>query len=149
MEPIVMRAATAADLPAIETLLRDAALPTDGVADIITHDSSDFVVAEQGGAVVGGGALEVVGRDALLRSVVVRDDARSAGVGRLVVQHLLEDARRRGLTSVYLLTTTAEAWFPRFGFARVGRTSVPGHIADTWEFKTGCADTAVAMVRRC
>jgi amino-acid N-acetyltransferase len=141
-----IRAATIADVPRIEALLRDAQLPTDGVADIVRNAPGDFLVAEQDGDVVGGGALEVAGGDALLRSVVVRSDVRSEGVGALVVDELLEAAERRQL-GLYLLTTTADNWFPRFGFARVDRATVPEGIAATWEFKTGCAQTAVAMAK--
>jgi len=63
------------------------------------------------------------------------------------VDELLEAAERRQLSGLYLLTTTADNWFPRFGFARVDRAAVPAGIAATWEFKTGCAQTAVAMAK--
>lgn len=149
MADTTFRKATPADFPAIETLLRAAELPTEGVAAIIGNDDGGFLVAERGGEVVGGGALELAAGDALLRSGFVREDLRSAGIGRFLVQQLLEDARGRGLDGVYLLTTTADNWFPRFGFKVVDRGSVPEPIAATWEFKTGCCETAVAMCRPC
>lgn len=144
---IEIRSATAKDLSAIERLLEEAKLPTTGLADIVTRSPADVVVAVRGDAIVGAAALEVVGSDALLRSVVVRADGRHVGVGRTMVTRLLADADRRQFDGVYLLTTTAGDWFPRFGFTRVERTSVPHAIAETWEFRIGCAETAVAMVR--
>ncbi len=144
--PTILRPATNRDRDAIEALLRAAQLPTEGVADILRAKAADFVVAEQGGGVVGAGGLEMTADGALLRSVVVRDDLRSAGVGRRIVERLVHEADCRGV-ALYLLTTTADNWFPRFGFDRVDRNAVPGAIGETWEFKTGCAQTAVAMVR--
>jgi amino-acid N-acetyltransferase len=145
--PILVRAATADDIAAVEALLNAAALPIEGVAALIRQVPGAFVVAERQRAVVAAGALEPAGEHALLRSVVVAATARSSGVGRLVVERLLADADRRGVAGVYLLTTTAERWFPRFGFAPVNRASVPVPVANTWEFKTGCAQTAIAMAR--
>ncbi len=146
--PVPIRPATEADVPAIEALLRGADLPTEGLAAIVSRGADDVLVAERGGALVGAAALEVVGENALLRSVVVRADDRSAGVGRALLTQLLLEADRRRYEGVYLLTTTAGDWFPRFGFTRVERKSVPKGIAETWEFRTGCADTAIAMARR-
>ncbi|MDA1080725.1 MAG: arsenic resistance N-acetyltransferase ArsN2 [Gemmatimonadetes bacterium] len=148
MDGTTIRPATGKDLAAVEALLREAALPTDGVARILALTPGDVVVAVQGESIVGAAAIEVAGADALLRSVVVRSNGRSTGVGRAMVTQLLAEADRRRYEGVYLLTTTAGDWFPRFGFTRVERSSVPRAIAETWEFKTGCADTAVAMARR-
>jgi amino-acid N-acetyltransferase len=142
-----IRSATVADVSSIERLLDEAKLPTTGLADIVARTPTDVVVAVRDGVIVGAAALEVVGSDALLRSVVVRPDGRSTGVGRAMVTQLLADADRRRFDGVYLLTTTAGDWFPRFGFTRVERQSVPHAVAETWEFKVGCAESAVAMVR--
>ena len=148
MDGLTIRHAKVADVPAIEALLRDSGLPTDGFAAIAARAPEDVVVAEGGGAIVGAAAIEVAGTDALLRSVVVRYDGRSTGVGRKMVTTLLAEADRRRFDGVYLLTTTAGDWFPQFGFTRVERRSVPKAISETWEFKTGCGETAVAMARR-
>ena len=54
----------------------------------------------------------------------------------------------RRLLSTYLLSTTADNWFPRFGFAQVDRASVHAAIGETWEFKNGCSEKATAMTRK-
>jgi amino-acid N-acetyltransferase len=144
---ISLRPASKGDLPAIEALLSSAHLPTEGVAPIVEGGRGVFVVAESSGALIAAGALEEAGRDYLLRSIVVNDSARGTGVGRRIVERLLSDADARRAPGVYLLTTTADAWFPRFGFARIDRSSVPAAVGETWEFKTGCAQTAIAMKR--
>lgn len=143
-----IRPATTRDVPVIEALLRDADLPTEGLAALVGRGEDEVLVAVRGGAIVGAAALEVAGENALLRSVVVREGGRSTGVGRALVTRLLAEADQRRYEGVYLLTTTAGDWFLRFGFTRVERKSVPKGIAETWEFRTGCADTAIAMARR-
>lgn len=140
----MLRTAQAHDLPAILDLLRSAKLPTDGVAESL----DDFVVAETDGQVVGVGGLEVVGADALLRSVAVRESHRGRGLGERLTARLLNDARGRGLETVWLLTETAADFFPRFGFRRVGRDQAPAGLQATAEFSHCCPATAVAMARR-
>ena len=64
-----------------------------------------------------------------------------------VSERLVADAERRGLDALYLLTTTAEHYFPRFGFARVERGAVPSETGATVEFRSACPASAVAMAR--
>jgi amino-acid N-acetyltransferase len=68
-------------------------------------------------------------------------------VGRELVERVLSEAEHRGVRGLYLLTLTAEHYFPRFGFDRVAREAVPPAIADTLEFRSACPASAVAMKR--
>jgi amino-acid N-acetyltransferase len=144
-----IRNAAPADLPAIERLLTDADLPTVGVGEIIAAHSRDFFVAEAGEhgerQLVGVAGLEVCCDNALLRSVAVRPEWRSHAVGRELVRRIVREAEGRGLHALYLLTTTAERYFPRFGFERIDRTDVAPEIAETEEFRSACPASAVAM----
>ncbi|HMQ35080.1 MAG TPA: GNAT family N-acetyltransferase, partial [Chloroflexaceae bacterium] len=106
-----------ADLPAVLELLAASNLPRDGLAE--HFDAA--VVARDGAAVVGSAALELYGEAALLRSVAVAEGLRGQGLGRELTTAALELARARGVRRVYLLTTTAEGYFPSFGFAPVSR----------------------------
>ena len=148
---IGIRHALASDLPAIERLLTDADLPTAGVGEIVRARAGDFFVAETETGdrseplVVGVAGLEVCCDNALLRSVAVRPEWRSHAVGRELVRRIVSDAEARGLHALYLLTTTAEHYFPRFGFERVERRDVAPEIAETVEFKSACPASAVAM----
>jgi amino-acid N-acetyltransferase len=87
----------------------------------------------------------VYGAAALLRSAVVADQARGRGVGAALLDRLLEHARARGVRQVYLLTTTAEDWFPRFGFTRIARQAVPAALHASAEFRGACPDSATVM----
>lgn len=137
----MLRAASAADLPAIERLLTDAQLPIAGVADSLPT----FVVAEQTGNLVGAAGLELCGNDALLRSVVVAPDWQSRGLGRALVSRVIAEAEARRLHALYLLTTTAEHFFPAFGFERTTRDAVPADVRATAEFQTACPASATVM----
>jgi amino-acid N-acetyltransferase len=102
-------------------------------------------VAEAGGKLVGVVGLELYGSSALLRSAAVEDGWRGSGVGRVLVERALDLARERRIEDVYLLTTTAEQYFPRFGFACVSRDAVAEEVRCSVEFQSACPASAVAM----
>lgn len=147
----VLRAATAADLPAVERLLAAAGLPAAGVGAVFAAAPVDFVVADDphaSGELAAVAGLEVCGDHALLRSVAVQPAWREHGLGQALVRRVVCEAEARGLRALYLLTTTAEHYFPRFGFAAVARDPVPQEIAATLEFTSACPASAVAMAKR-
>ena len=140
-----VRPAVPDDLPAVEQLLTASGLPFDGVSEAF----GTFVVAESGSELVGVAGLEVCCDNALLRSVAVRPEWRSHGVGRALVTRVIADAEARGLRSLYLLTTTAERYFPHFGFHSISRDDVPADIRETGEFRDCCPASATVMCREC
>lgn len=138
-----VRPARSDDLAAIERLLTVAGLPLVGVADALPA----FVVAEAGGALVGVAGLEVCCDNALLRSVAVDPAWRSYGIGRALVTRVISDAEARGIRGLYLLTTTAERYFPSFGFHQITREKVPADVRETAEFQSACPASATVMAR--
>jgi amino-acid N-acetyltransferase len=140
---VTICAAAPADEAAIRTLLREAGLPDEDFAGHLAH----FLVARRAGAVVGAVGFELHGRDALLRSLVVAPAARGAGLGGELVKRLGRAAARAGAQQFFLLTTTAETFFARRGFARIERPGVPPAIAATREFNSLCPASAVCMTR--
>ena len=95
---------------------------------------------------MGVAGLEHYDDAALLRSVAVAPSARGTGVGGRLTQRALEKAALSGARVVYLLTTTAEDYFPRYGFQRTDRASVPTDVRESVEFTTACPSTATVMV---
>jgi amino-acid N-acetyltransferase len=140
-----VRSATPDDLTAVERLLIASSLPLDGIPAAL----DGFVVAEAGGELVGVAGLEVCCDNALLRSVAVSPTWRSHGVGRALVTRVISDAEARGINALYLLTTTAERYFPSFGFRQITRDDVPADIRETAEFKIACPASATVMCREC
>ncbi len=139
-----IRKANQADLPAVERLLSASDLPLDGVRDNFTS----FVVAEDDGQITGAIGLEKFGSTALLRSAVVSPEHRGSGIGRRLVEQLMARAEEAGIDDLYLLTTTAEDYFPRFGFTRTTRSAVPDAVKSSAEFQGACPESAVVMTRR-
>jgi amino-acid N-acetyltransferase len=75
----------------------------------------------------------------------VEESWRGTGVGRTLIERALSITRQRGIKDVFLLTTTAEDYFPRFGFACVSRDSVTEAVKESAEFKEACPASAVVM----
>jgi amino-acid N-acetyltransferase len=143
---VVLRAATSRDEAAVEALLTASDLPLDGVHDAL----SCFIVAEDAGDIVGVAGIEacgVTGEHALLRSVAVAPTWRKRGLGRALVTRTIAEAEARGAKALYLLTTTAETYFPSFGFHATARDSVPDDVRSTAEFQGACPASATVMVR--
>jgi amino-acid N-acetyltransferase len=138
---IAIRSATPSDLPAVESLLRASSLPTIGIAPVI----EDFLVAESGTDVVGVVGMEYCCSYGLLRSTAVSPDYRGKGVARQLVEQVIARAESRGINALYLLTTTAETYFPSFGFVKTTRDAVPGEIQSTDEFRGACPASATVM----
>jgi amino-acid N-acetyltransferase len=140
-----LRPALATDLPGIEQLLTASDLPLAGVTETLPG----FVVAEHDGVIVGTAALEACCDTALLRSVAVAPAWRSRGLGRALVSRVIAEAEARGLRALYLLTMTAEHYFPSFGFQPIARDQVPTEVQATEEFRSACPASAVVMCRPC
>ena len=142
-ECVRLRTAEPADLVGVLALLERSDLPTAGVADEFAH----FLVAEGNGELVGVAGLELYDGSALLRSVAVEERWRKTGVGRALVERALDLARERGIEDIYLLTTTAEHYFPKFGFTCVSRDSASEGIRGSVEFQGACPASARLMRR--
>jgi len=130
-----------ADRGAMLALLASAELPTAGFA---AHLGS-ALVARDGATVAGCVALELYGDEVLLRSLVVSPAERGTRLGERLTAAVLDLARERGARRVWLLTTTAERFFPRFGFERVERSALPPALDASAELRGACPASAVAM----
>jgi amino-acid N-acetyltransferase len=137
-------AASPRDLPEVRALLERHHLPIDGVDERL--DAT--VVARDGARVVGTAALEVYADGALLRSVAIDPEIQGQGLGRELTEAALRLARARGARTVFLLTTTAERFFPKFGFEPIPRADVPRSVQASVEFGPGCCASAVVMRKR-
>jgi amino-acid N-acetyltransferase len=137
-----LKAATAADLEDVRSLVDRAGLPLAGLEDQFPQA---FVVARSDGVLAGCAALERYGSEGLLRSVVVAEVERRRGVGAELVTDRLRAAQNAGLVSVYLLTTTAGAYFERFGFVASARAMAAAEIACSAEFAHACPASATCL----
>jgi N-acetylglutamate synthase-like GNAT family acetyltransferase len=131
-------------LPEVLALLRESSLPIAGVAENI----ESFLVARgDDGSLLGCVGLEVYGNVGLLRSLAVAGRARGSGLGARLVEGIFQLALSKGVEDLYLLTTTAESYFPRFGFERLSREEADARLAASEELRGACPASAVLMRR--
>ena len=129
----------------VESLLTAAGLPS---ADLTDGHLECFFFAGAPDAPIGLVGLELRGDVALLRSLAVAAQARSAGLGSALVAHAEAHAAAQGVHTVYLLTTTAEPFFARRGYSRIDRGQAPAAIRATREFSGLCPASSVFMSKR-
>ncbi len=135
-----IRPACAADAGAAEGLVAEAGLPLGGLR---AHWSDFSVAVSPAGAIVGVAGLEIYGRAALLRSVVIAPAWRGRGIALALVRACCARAAGRAVRELYLLTDSAEAYFRRLGFEPVPRAAVPAQVKRSLEFRTPrCASAA-------
>jgi amino-acid N-acetyltransferase len=143
MARVVIERARADDAAAITRLVGQSELPLDGLLDAL----STAIVARADDLVVGTAALERYEDGALLRSVAVDAGWRGRGLGGRLTEAAIELARTLGVPAVYLLTTTAEHFFPKYGFVPIERGDVPSTVRSSIEFTQACPTSAIVMVR--
>lgn len=127
--------------PALESLLRSHQLPIED----LPGDLEGFTLALDSGFLVGSVGMEQVGHYGLLRSFVVLGDYRKKGVGRRLYEQALNSARNAFIREVWLITTSADAYFERQGFERIDRENVPPEISATSQFTSLCPSSAIVM----
>jgi len=142
-DAVVLEQAKTEDARGILELLERSRLPLDGLMDHL----ATTIVARHDGRIVGSAALEMYQRAALLRSVAVDPALQGHGLGRGLTEAALRLARERGVAEVYLLTTTAATFFPKFGFREISRDAVPAAVKTSVEFTTACPASATVMRR--
>jgi amino-acid N-acetyltransferase len=144
MSSLIREAATA-DWPAAKRLIEQAGLPIDDLDDAAWRY---FIVAETTrGLLEGVIGLEPIGDIAMLRSLAVNASHRRSGLGSALVARAEARARSLRLRDIYLLTTTAEAFFAKRGYRRIERESAPPSTHSHAQFKTLCPESAALMVK--
>ena len=131
---------TVSDLEALKALLAAADLP---ISDI--GASQTFFGIYSGPTLVAAIGLEWAGSAGLLRSLVVSTAHQKQGLARRLVRHAEGHAAAKGVTTLYLLTTTAQPFFERLGFVSTSRASAPPSIASTAQFAGLCPASAAFL----
>ena len=125
-------------------LLQSQGLP---VSDITEKHLEHFFYIGSDDSPTGLVGLEVYGTDALLRSLVVAESVRGEGLGSALIEHAEQYAASRYVRSIYLLTTTAEAFFKRLGYERIERSQAPPSIGRTREFTSLCPASSAFIMK--
>ena len=129
------------DLPEVRSLLQRLSLPLDGVDQHVKM----MLVAREDGHVIGTAALELYEDGALLRSVAVDPRQQGKRLGHELTEAALRLAVAHSADTVFLLTTTAERFFPKFGFEPIARDDVPPSVQASVEFRSACPASAIVL----
>ena len=141
MKNCSLRPANPADWPAIEALLLANKLPTEGAREHL----NTYLLAVADGEIAGVAGAEVYGNLALMRSVAVRPGLHRQGIGRLLVEQLIDEARRRDIARLFLLTVTAPEYFAQYGFKRGPIELAPQALKASAELQGACPACAAFM----
>ena len=88
----------------------------------------DFVVVEERGAIIGCASLQLFTAElGEVRSLAVAPDHESRGVGRALVERLVEESRAIGLGQLMALTYVP-VFFHKLGFETVDRARLPEKV---------------------
>jgi len=129
------------DYPEITHMLEVCDFPFSDVQD----KDIEFWIIRENGILIATGALQHAGDSAIFRSFSVNPEFRNKGFGERIYESILKSASVRGISTLYLLTTTAERYFLKRGWTRLDRNSTPKAVLESSEFKTICPSTAVCM----
>jgi amino-acid N-acetyltransferase len=110
----------------IEPLEREGVLVKRG-RELLEREIDHFFVVEHDGIVIGCGALYPFpeSKAAELACIAVQPDRRDAGVGDRLLEFIEDEARRRRLNRLFVLTIRATHWFIERGFAEAGVDELP------------------------
>ena len=127
MSDLLVRRARTSDVPRIRELVdlySDQRILLSKATVTLYEDVQEFWVAESGGAVVGCGALHVLWDDlAEVRTLATDPAHRGRGIGRAVIERLVETARTLGVARLFCLTFEVE-FFGKHGFEVIEGTPV-------------------------
>jgi amino-acid N-acetyltransferase len=132
MKPVSVREARLPDAYKIKNLINSHAsrgrmLPV-SLNQVYERLRDFWVVADERGVIEGCGSLKVIWKDlGEIRSLAVRESAREKGYGKLLMDTLLDEAKRIGMKRVFVLTYIP-AFFERFSFERIQKTKLPHKI---------------------
>lgn len=125
-----IRQAQTADIPDITALIRP--LEAQGILlhrsrEYLENHIGEFSVLEHDRRIYGCVALKTFphNRAGELACLVVSPEAQDSGYGELLLEHLLAQARSRGLHTLFALSTRTGEWFAERGFQTASEADLP------------------------
>lgn len=126
-----IRKATIQDVDQMQSLIQrfaDLGLMLPRSAKSLCESLHCFSVAVEGSDVIGVGGLHILWKDlAEIRSLAVHPDAHGRGIGRLIVEKLIQEAEQLGVPQVLSLTYQT-AFFQKLQFTVIQRECLPHKV---------------------
>lgn len=127
----------------IKKLLQSVGLPD---SDLETSPVHFFGIRKKN-EIIATGALEIYGKNAVLRSVAIKQNFQKSGFGKQIVKFLEKKAAEQGVEKLFLLTTTSESFFVKLNFQSIKREMCPDEIKSNAQFKDICPSTASCLFK--
>lgn len=128
----------------LKTLLISSKLPTE---DIDNNNISQFYGIFDSNNLIAAIGSEIYHKNALLRSLVVDPKFRGNGLAKALVDFMEDNLKQNNIKSIYLLTTTAESFFLKVGYAIKKRSEAPEEIQSTSQFSDLCPSSSSLMMK--
>lgn len=129
--PGVFRSAVIGDAKKIQTLINrygDRGLMLHRSLNEIYENIRQYVIYEENGEILGVCGLQVTWEDlAEIRALAVDESKAGRGIGTLLVEKCIDEARRLGIQKVFTLTYVPD-FFARLGFTVVDKMQFPHKI---------------------
>lgn len=95
--------------------------------DEMATNIRSYILAKEDGVLVGFGALHIHTIElAEVRSLVVKEVLRGKGVGKSIVQALIDEGRDLGIKKAFTLTYQ-RLFFEALGFSEIPKEALPAH----------------------
>ncbi len=102
----------------------------------IKNQIENYYIYEVDQAIYGCGALYELGHGwGEIGAIAVNAAYKSKGVGRGIMQYLIQKAHEKELKTLFLLTTQAADWFFEFGFIQGHPQDLPEHRKNNYNMK--------------
>ncbi len=127
------------DIPEVLRILEDGikqgqVLPR--TAQDIEAQKDDYLVCEIDRSIYGCAALHDWGEgQGEIAALATEATAKTQGIGRRIVRYLLEKAKEKGLSRVFVLTTQGRDWFENLGFSQVDLQTLPPKKLSVYDSK--------------
>jgi len=120
-----------ADIPQIQKLVNHFAAKGEMLPRALSElyeNVRDLHVVRSGEEVIGCAALHVFWSDlAEIRGVAVVEEMHDQGVGAVIIEACIDEARNLGINTIFCLTNSPD-YFERFGFYQVDKKELPHKI---------------------
>lgn len=124
---ILYRRMTPDDVPFISRLEEETfSMPwsADSFLEMISKEDARYYVAEEDGRLLGGCGVLMIAGEGNITNVVIAPEARNRGIGTAMLEHLIREGEREGLTAYTLEVRVSNApaihVYEKLGFVSAG-----------------------------
>lgn len=126
----------------VTSLLASLDLPS---SDLTGKDNLCLFGIYNDNQLIASAGIEMMNDLGLLRSVAVKPSYQNQGIAKKLVTFTEAWAKERGITELYLLTTSATEFFKPLDYVLISRSDTPQLIKETTQFSQLCPCSSSVM----